>query len=147
MFSAGRRALGDLTSCFCIHSSAPVLETTKTISTCGSSCVLGRLLGIQSKLFFNLVLCSSARVSTPFTFMCTELEQIILKFTWKHNRLRITNAILREKNKAGGITLPVIRQQCKAKVMKTAWYSPKHRLNHWNRIEKNKLTHLGIINP
>ena len=77
----------------------------------------------------------------------TELEQIILKFTWKHNRLRITNAILREKNKAGGITLPVIRQQCKAKVMKTAWYSPKHRLNHWNRIEKNKLTHLGTINP
>ena len=77
----------------------------------------------------------------------TELEQIILKFTWKHNRLRITNAILREKNKAGGITLPVIRQQCKAKVMKTAWYSPKHRLNHWNRIEKNKLTHLWTINP
>ena len=45
----------------------------------------------------------------------TELEQIM----WDHKRLSITSAILKKKNRTGGIMLPKFRLYYKAKVIKT----------------------------
>ena len=67
-------------------------------------------------MFPNAVYRFSANPIKITMAFSTKLEQIILKFVWKHKRSQIAATILRKQNKARATMLPDFKLYCKEKL-------------------------------
>ena len=71
-----------------------------------------------------------------------ELEKTTLRFVWNHKRPLDTKAMLRKKNKAGGISVSHFRLYHRATATRTVWHclakEQTHKSMEQNRWPRNK---------
>ena len=77
----------------------------------------------------------------------TELEQMILIFSWTHKRPQIAKTILRKKYKIGGIMCPNFKLYYKAVVFKTtwSWHKTETQINRTKSPERNSHVYWQLL--
>ena len=77
----------------------------------------------------------------------TELEQKTLKFLWRHKWPQIAKAVLKKRNRVGGLRLPDFRLYYKASHKNSIIFTQKqkYRSMEQDRNPRNKPMHLWSI--
>ena len=78
--------------------------------------------------FFPPWFTDSFPVKIPANYF-SDINILILGFIWRVKRSRISNSVLKEKSKAGGLTLSNFKIYYKATGLKTVWYWGKKETN------------------
>ena len=107
---------------------------------------IGRLTTVKVSVFPNLIYRLNTipiKISASYV---VDINKVVLKLIWRGKRPSITNRILKEKNKVGGLTLPDFKTYYKATIIKTVWYLQNRQKDQWNRIDSPEIDHINIVN-
>lgn len=86
--------------------------------------------------WLSLVKMSSYSMQSQSLSQYGHIDKMLLKYTWRSTRSRITNLKWKEKNKIRGLTLPDLKTHYKFAAIKTVscWWRNK-QIYQWSRIE------------
>lgn len=112
---------------------------------CGC-CILSSVSSRSIDLIMQFCICFLCifTIKITITFL-TDLEKVIIKFTWKQKRSVADKDILDNKSKAGFIMILYFKLYCKATEIRTAWYWQKKKKTHGameqDRRQRKNLRH------